>query len=76
MESMKIYTLAGYFCVKYVMFELKRTCVMKNYLRFQKWHKEFDEYLHKYLKVMSDKLSAYNILAEGMSFLTKIAHQI
>ena len=42
------------------------SCVVKNNLCFQKWHKEFGEFSHKYLKVMLDKSSVYNILAEGM----------
>ena len=41
-ESPKIYSLMGYFCRKYVMFELKkiqRSRVVENDLWFQKWHK-------------------------------------
>ena len=40
-ESLKVFTSMGYFCRKYIMFELKiqRSCVVKNDLWFQKWHK-------------------------------------
>ena len=40
---------------------------MKYELGFQKWHKSFGEFSHKYLKVKLDKSSAY-VLAEGMNF--------
>ena len=75
--SRKIFTLIGYFCRKYVMFELKKywDCVVKNNIWFQKWHKSFGEFLHKKVKVMLDKSSVY-VLAERMYFWTKIAHQI
>ena len=43
------------------------SCVMKNDLWFQKWHKEFGEFLQQ-LKVILDKSSIYNVLAEGMYF--------
>ena len=46
-ENLKMCTLMGYFCQKYVMFELKKirtSCVVKNDLWFQKWHKKFDEF--------------------------------
>ena len=46
-------------------------CVMKNYLWFQKRHKEFGEFSHKQLRVMFDKSFVYNVLAEGMYFLDK-----
>ena len=51
-------------------FEVLRSCVVKNDLWFQKWHKEFGEFSHKKLKVMLDKSSIY-VLAEGMYFLDK-----
>ena len=38
-ESLKICPLMCYFCRKYV----QRSCVVKNDLWFQKWHKEFGE---------------------------------
>ena len=50
MESLKISILMGYFCRKYLMFELKniqKSCVVKNDLWFQKWLKEFGELSHK-----------------------------
>ena len=31
-----------------------------------KWHKEFGGFSHKYLKVMLDKPSVYNVLTERM----------
>ena len=48
-ESLKICTLMGYFCRRYVMFELKKYggVVVKNDLWFQKWHKEYDEFSQK-----------------------------
>ena len=49
------------------MFELKK----QNDLWFQKWHKKFDEFSQKQLKVMLDKYFAYNVFAEGMYFLDK-----
>ena len=45
---------------------IQTSCVVKNDLWFQKWHKEFGEFSHKQLKVMLDKSSVYNVLAEGM----------
>ena len=45
--------------------------IVKNDLWFQKWHKEFGEFSHKYLKVMLDRSSVYNVLDEGMYFLDK-----
>ena len=47
--SLKNFTLIGYFCRKYVMFELKkcRGCVVKNDLWFQKWHQSFGKCSHK-----------------------------
>ena len=36
------------------------SCVVKNELWLQKQHKKFGEFLHKQLKVMLDKFSAYN----------------
>ena len=50
---------------------IQRRCVRKNDLWLQKWHKEFGEFLHKYLKVMLDKSSLYNVFAEGIYFLDK-----
>ena len=44
---------------------------MKNDLWFQKWHKEFCEFSCIEMKVMLDKSSVYNVLAEGMCFLDK-----
>ena len=41
LESLKISTLMGYFCRKYVMFELKKyrgTVWKMTYVWFQKWH--------------------------------------
>ena len=64
----------GYFCRKYVMFQLKkyrRSYVVKNDLRFQNLQKELSEFLHKQLKVMLDKCSVYSVLAEGMDFSDK-----
>ena len=64
----------GYFCRKYVMFELKeihRSCDLKNDLWFQKWHKKFGKFSHKKLKIMFDESSVYNVLAEGLYFLDK-----
>ena len=49
---------------------------MKNYLWFQKWYKQFGEFSYKQLKVMLDKSSVYNVLAEGIYFWTKVAHRI
>ena len=34
-------------------------------------YKEFGEFLHKQLKLMLDKSSVYNVLAEGMYFSDK-----
>ena len=71
---LKICTLIGYFCRKQVIFELKkiqRDCVVKNDLWFQKRHQSFGKFSHKQLKVMLDKSSVYNVLAEGMYFLAK-----
>ena len=42
----------------------------KNDLRFHIWYEEFDEFSHQ-LKVMLDKSSVYNVLAERMYFLDK-----
>ena len=53
------------------MFELKKiqeSCVVKNNLWFQKWHKEFGE---KVVESKVDKSTVYNVLAEGMYFLDK-----
>ena len=64
----------GYFCRKYVMFQLKkyrRSYVVKDGLRFQNLQKELSEFLHKQLKVMLDKSSVYSVLAEGMDFSDK-----
>ena len=50
LESLKICTLMGYFCQKYAMFELKKiqtSCIVKNDLSCQKWHKKFGEFLLK-----------------------------
>ena len=44
---------------------------MKNDLWFQKWHKEFDEFSQKEFKLMLDKSSVSNVLAEEMYFLDK-----
>ena len=44
---------------------------MKNELWIQKSHKKFGEFSHKYSKVMVDKSSVYNVLAEGIYFLNK-----
>ena len=52
----------------YLSLKKQRSCVIKNELRFQKWHKESGEFLHK---VMLDKSSVYNGLAEGMCYLDK-----
>ena len=57
----------GYFCRKYVMFELKKyrgvlSCKMTSGFKNDK---EFGEFSHKQLKVMLDKSSVY-VLAEGM----------
>ena len=55
---------------------------MKNDLCFQKGHKLFGEFSHKYLKVMLDNSSVYNALAEAMYFSDKcifwarVVHQI
>ena len=46
------------------------SCVVKNDLWFHKWQKEFGEFSQQ-LKVMLDKSSVYNVLAEGMYFLDK-----
>ena len=72
-ESLKICTLMGCFCQKYVMFELKiqKSCVVKNDLWFQKWRNEFGGFSHKQLKVMLHKSSKYKLLAEEMYFLDK-----
>ena len=45
--------------------------VEKNDLWFQKQPKEFGEFSLKYFKVMLNKSSVYNVLAEGMYFLGK-----
>ena len=37
--------------------KIQRSCVVKNDLQFQKWHKKFGEFPHKLLKVMLDKSS-------------------
>ena len=42
----------------------------KNDLQFHIWYEEFDEVSHQ-LKVMLDKSSVYNVLAERMYFLDK-----
>ena len=47
---------------------IQTSCVVKNNLWFQKWHEEFGEFSHWYLKVMLDKASVYNVLAEEMQF--------
>ena len=66
-ESVKICTLKRYLCRKYVIIEQKnqRSCVVKNGLWFDKWHKEFGEEL---FEVKLDKSSAYNVLVEEMYF--------
>ena len=50
---------------------IQTSCVLKNNLWFQKWHKEFGEFSHKYLKIMLEKSSVYNVLTEVMCFLKK-----
>ena len=74
-ESLKICTLMGYVCRKYVYNvwakKIQRTCVVKNDLWFQKWHKEFGEFSQEKLIVMLDTSSVYKVLAEKMYFLDK-----
>ena len=70
-ESLKIFTLVGYFCRKYVMFELKK---YKGVVSWKvtyglKRHKKFGEFSQ--LKSMLDKSSLYNVLIEGMYFFDK-----
>ena len=50
--------------------KIQRSCVVKNNLWFQKWHKEFGEFSYKQLKLVLDKSSVY-VLAVGMYFLDK-----
>ena len=50
--------------------KIQTSCVVKNNLWFQKWHEEFGEF-SQWLKLMLDKSSLYNVLAEGMYFLDK-----
>ena len=73
-ENLKIWHFDGIFLSKVCNVWAKiiqTSCVVKNDLWFQEWHKEFGEFSHKYLKVMLDKSSVCNILAEGMYFLGK-----
>ena len=71
-ESLKICTLMGYVCRKYVYNvwakKIQRTCVVKNDLWFQKWHKEFGEFSQEKLIVMLDTSSVYKVLAEKNVF--------
>ena len=55
MESLKICTMVGYFCRKYVIRELKNT----------------EEFGEQVVESKVDKSSPYNGLAEGMYFLDK-----
>ena len=48
--------------------KIQRNCVIKNELRFQKWHKEFDGQV---VESKVEKFSVYNVLVEGMYFLEK-----
>ena len=48
-----------------------QSCVVKNDLWFQKWHKEFCDLSHKQLQVMLGKSFVYSVLAEEMYFLDK-----
>ena len=48
-----------------------QSCVVKNDLWSQKWHKEFGDLSNKQLKVMLDKSFVYSVLAEEMYFLDK-----
>ena len=68
-ESLKICFLMGWFCRKYVIFEL-------NSLWFQKWYKEFGKFSQTWLNVLFDKSSVYNVLTEEIYFWTKVAHRI
>ena len=70
-ESLKIFTLVGYFCRKYVIFELKKYKVVVPWKVTYglKWHKKFGEFSQ--LKSMLDKSSLYNVLVEGMYFFDK-----
>ena len=43
--------------------KVRRSCVLKNELWFQKWHKEFGEQI---VESKVDKSFVYNALAEGM----------
>ena len=74
-ESLKICTLMGYFCEKYVMFELKKyrgAVSWKISYDFQNdIFMEFGEFSHKWFKVMLDKSLKYYVLAEEMYFLDK-----
>ena len=47
---------------------IETSCVVKNDLWFQNIHRKFGEF-SQYLKVILDKSSVYNVLAEGMYFL-------
>ena len=51
--------------------KIQRSCVVKNDLWFQKWHKQFGDFSHQQPRVILDKSPAYNVLAYGMYFLDK-----
>ena len=50
---------------------IEELCREKKDLWFQRRQKEFGEFSYKQLKVMLDKSSVYNVLAEGVQFLEK-----
>ena len=75
-ETLKIYTLMGYFCRKYVMFGIKNTkelCLWKVNYDFKNGTRNFrvlEKFSHKKLNSMLVKSSAH-VLAEGMYSLDK-----